>query len=109
MARTVLGISPNPVRNTIGGPSLADELGVSVEDLALQKPPQRATVAEVREAFLDYLALKPAGHQASKAYDLVRFMARADKHISEEENLILDELAMVEAQHSHVVATGESE
>ncbi len=75
--------------------SVARPLGVSVEDLALQKPPQRATVAEVREAFLDYLALKPAGHQASKAYDLVRFMARADKHISEEENLILDELAMV--------------
>ena len=51
--------------------------------------------AEVRQAFVDYLALKPVAHQASKTYDLVRFMVRADKQISSEERLILDELATI--------------
>jgi len=75
--------------------SVARPLGVSVEDLAAQPEAENASVADVREAFLDYLALKPVGHQVGKAYDLVRFMARADKHISNEEYLILDELALV--------------
>ncbi len=75
--------------------SVAQPLGVSVHDLVPQPGNRNATVAEVREAFLEYLELKPVGHQVSKTYDLVRFMARADKRISDEENLILDELALV--------------
>lgn len=75
--------------------SIAKPLGVAMQDLASQQSTDSATVEQVRQAFVDYLALKPVAHQASKTYDLVRFMVRADKQISSEERLILDELASV--------------
>ncbi len=75
--------------------SVARPLGVDARELAAQAEGHNTTVEEVREAFLEYLRLKPAAHQVSKTYDLVRFMVRADKQISSEEQLILDELAYV--------------
>ncbi len=49
----------------------------------------------VRKSFLDYLSRKPPKNQASKVFDLVRFLIQADKKVTHEEQLILDEVSHV--------------
>lgn len=50
-------------------------------------------ISEVRQAFTDYLAMKPPGLQVEKVNDLVKFMVHADRQVSSEESLILDEIS----------------
>ncbi len=49
-------------------------------------------IQQVREAFMDYLALNPPRRQVQKVFDLVRFIVRADKKVTHEEHLILEEV-----------------
>ncbi len=49
-------------------------------------------IQQVREAFMDYLALTPPRRQVQKVLDLVRFIVRADKKVTHEEHLILEEV-----------------
>lgn len=52
-------------------------------------------IETVRQAFVDYLAKKPPRRQASKVFDLVRFLIQADKKVTHEEQLILEELTHI--------------
>ncbi len=54
-----------------------------------------ADIETVRKAFLEYLSHKPPKNQASKVFDLVRFLIQADKKVTHEEQLILDEISHV--------------
>jgi hypothetical protein len=50
-------------------------------------------IQQVRQAFMDYLALSPPKRQVKKVFDLVRFIVRADKKVTHEEHLILEEVS----------------
>jgi rhodanese-related sulfurtransferase len=54
---------------------------------------QSADIADVRQAFAEYLAMHPPGAQVEKVYDLVKFMVHADRHVSPEERLIMEEIS----------------
>ncbi|MEE8527082.1 MAG: hypothetical protein V3S70_00795 [Gammaproteobacteria bacterium] len=54
-----------------------------------------ADIETVRKAFLEYLSHNPPKNQASKVFDLVRFLIQADKKVTHEEQLILDEISHV--------------
>ncbi len=54
---------------------------------------QRTDIGEVRNAFTDYLALKPEHEQVEKVVDLVRFMIHADRQVTADEAVVLDEVS----------------
>ena len=49
-------------------------------------------IEQVRQGFSEYLNHKPPAKQVIKVFDLVRYLIEADKRISREEKLILDEV-----------------
>ncbi|MEJ2216281.1 MAG: hypothetical protein P8099_06660 [Gemmatimonadota bacterium] len=58
-----------------------------------------ASLVAVRDAMLDYLALKPPPEQASDLMDLLRVFVRVDTEVSEEEETVVEELNGVMAQY----------
>lgn len=51
-----------------------------------------ADIGAVRAAFTEYLAMKPDHSQVEKVVDLIRFMVHADRQVSKEEAVVLDEI-----------------
>jgi hypothetical protein len=51
-----------------------------------------SNISQVRRAFLDYLELGPPREQVRSVYDLVRLLVHADKQVTRDEELVLDEL-----------------
>jgi hypothetical protein len=74
--------------------SVALPWGIHPEDLKTTAEGGRAIdIADVRAAFADYLELNPPAGQVEKVYDLVKFMVHADRRVSPEERLIMEEIS----------------
>ena len=73
--------------------SVALPWGIRPDDIRANGVTGQSDISAVRSAFSDYLALKPATGQVEKVFDLVKFMVHADRRVSEEEGLILDEIS----------------
>lgn len=54
-----------------------------------------ADITQVRDAFLEYIEMRPPIEQVAKVFDLLGFLVRADKRVTREEEVILDELSYV--------------
>ncbi|MDD9876335.1 MAG: TerB family tellurite resistance protein [Magnetovibrio sp.] len=69
---------------------------------------ERADVsfAEVRDSLSQYLRTRPSADEAGQLLDLISHMVRADEDVSEEEQLLLDE---VEAVIGHYVDGGDAD
>ncbi|MGB5209536.1 MAG: hypothetical protein WBO47_04925 [Gammaproteobacteria bacterium] len=52
-----------------------------------------ADIGEVRQAFTDYLGLHPEHDQVEKVVDLIRFMIHADRQVTTDEAIVLDEVS----------------
>jgi len=50
-------------------------------------------INQVRTSFTDYLAMKPPCPQVEKVNDLIKFMVHADRKVSKEEAVIIDEIS----------------
>jgi len=72
--------------------SVARPWGIHESEFSGGQADGPADIFAVRDAFLEYLALKPPRDQVQKVADLVGYMAEADKKISREERLVMDEL-----------------
>jgi len=72
--------------------SVALPWGISPDDVRVDIGESGSDIASVREAFNQYLAMKPPTAQAEKVFDLVKFMVHADRKVTEEEQLILEEV-----------------
>lgn len=72
--------------------SVARPWGIHESEFTGEGLGEPADIFAVRDACLDYLAMKPPREQVKKVADLVRYMAEADKKISREERLVMDEL-----------------
>jgi len=86
--------------------SVARPWGIHPEDLKAEGESRSADIADVRDAFADYLAMSPPGSQVEKVYDLVKFMVHADRRVSPEERLILDEVSG--AARAYLAGVGEA-
>ncbi len=74
--------------------SVAEPWGIDASEVLSVRDDQRAVdISEVRNAFTDYLAMKPPCPQVEKVNDLVKFMVHADRKVSREEAIILDEIS----------------
>ena len=72
--------------------SVALPWGILPDDIQAPGSDQQTDISSVQSAFRDYLALKPSAGQVEKVFDLVKFMVHADRRVSEDEGLILDEV-----------------
>ncbi len=76
--------------------SVAGPWGIQVSEImSADLESLDADIETVRNTFLEYLSRKPPKNQASKVFDLVRFLIQADKKVTREEQLILDEISHV--------------
>ena len=76
--------------------SVAGPWGIQVSEImSADLESLDADIETVRNTFLEYLSRKPPKNQASKVFDLVRFLIQADKKVTHEEQLILDEISHV--------------
>ncbi len=75
--------------------SVAMPWGISPDDVRVDGGETSADIDTVRDAFNEYLAMKPPASQAEKVFDLVKFMVHADRKVTEEERLILEEVGAV--------------
>jgi hypothetical protein len=73
--------------------SVALPWGIHPDDIRGARPKEESDISSVRIAFSDYLEMKPGVAQVEKVYDLVKFMIHADRRVSEEEQIILDEIS----------------
>ena len=74
--------------------SVALPWGLHPEDLRKShRDIQSADIADVRKAFADYLRMQPPGGQVEKVYDLVKFMVHADRRVSPEERVVMEEIS----------------
>lgn len=72
--------------------SVAGPWGIHPEELRATRERDEADITEVRQAFDEYLAMRPPPAQVEKVHDLVRFMVHADREVSEQEALVLAEI-----------------
>ena len=72
--------------------SVARSLGVEPGPILCSTAPN---LEEGREAFAEFLALKPTQERIAKVLDLARMLARADKNVSSEEHTLLAEMEMM--------------
>jgi tellurite resistance protein len=72
--------------------SVARSLGVEPGPILCSTAPK---LEEGREAFAEFLALKPTQERIAKVLDLARMLARADKNVSSEEHMLLAEMEMM--------------
>jgi hypothetical protein len=72
--------------------SVARPWGIHVEELRRGPEHSDVDIGTVRQAFSEYLDIKPPVSQVEKVHDLIRFMVNADRKVSAEEGLILDEV-----------------
>ena len=79
------GIHPDELK---GGPEIGEDTGIGA----------------VRDAFTDYLGMKPDRTQVEKVVDLIRFMIHADRQVTADEALVLDEVSG--AAKAYLSATG---
>lgn len=87
--------------------SVALPWGIHPEDLRIANGDQPgADISDVRRAFADYLAMEPPRGQVEKVYDLVKFMVHADRRVSPEERLIMDEISG--AARAYLAEAGEA-
>ena len=85
--------------------SVARPWGIHPDELTAGMEIGDATdIGEVRDAFNDYLAMKPDHTQVEKVVDLVRFMIHADRQVTADEALVLDEVSG--ATRAYLNATG---
>lgn len=78
--------------------SVARSLGVEPDSILHGDHPD---LEAGREAFAEFLALKPAQERVARVLDLARMLARADKDVSPAERTLLAELeAMARAERS---------
>lgn len=78
--------------------SVARSLGVEPDSILHGEHPD---LEAGREAFAEFLALKPAQERVARVLDLARMLARADKDVSPAERTLLAELeAMARAERS---------
>ncbi|MGB5621872.1 MAG: hypothetical protein WBN65_05205 [Gammaproteobacteria bacterium] len=85
--------------------SVARPWGIHPDELtAGPESTENTDIGEVRDAFTDYLAMKPDHTQVEKVVDLVRFMVHADRQVSTDEALVLDEVSG--AARAYLSATG---
>lgn len=54
----------------------------------------KADIEDVRNAFVDYLAMKPSKDRVTQVYDVVRYMVEADQSVATVEDLVLEELRL---------------
>lgn len=73
--------------------SVARPWGIHVEELRHGQESGEVDIAMVRQAFNEYLEMKPPVIQVEKVHDLIKFMINADRKVSKEEALVLDEVA----------------
>jgi hypothetical protein len=73
--------------------SVARPWGIHIEDLRHGQDPGEVDIAMVRQAFNEYLDMEPPVIQVEKVHDLIKFMINADRKVSKEEALVLDEVA----------------
>lgn len=73
--------------------SVALPWGIHPDDILASHEQERSDISSVRDAFAEYLGMKPAVGQVEKVYDLVKFMIHADRRVSEEEQIVLDEIS----------------
>lgn len=73
--------------------SVARPWGIHVEELRHAHEPGAVDISMVRQAFDDYLDMTPPVEQVEKVHDLIKFMVNADRKVSEEESVVLDEVA----------------
>jgi len=73
--------------------SVARPWGIRIEDLRHGQDPGKVDIAMVRQAFNEYLDMEPPVIQVEKVHDLIKFMINADRKVSTEEALVLDEVA----------------
>lgn len=79
------GIHPGELK---GGPEIGEDTDIGA----------------VRDAFTDYLDMKPDRTQVEKVVDLIRFMIHADRQVTADEALVLDEVSG--AAKAYLSATG---
>jgi len=79
------GIHPDELK---GGPEIGEDTDIGA----------------VRDAFTDYLDMKPDRTQVEKVVDLIRFMIHADRQVTADEALVLDEVSG--AAKAYLSATG---
>lgn len=72
--------------------SVAMPWGISPDDVKVDTGESGSDITIVRDAFSGYLAMKPPNAQVEKVFDLVKFMVHADRKVTEEERLILEEV-----------------
>lgn len=81
--------------------SVAMPWGISPDDIRLEPGEDGADIAAVGAAFSEYLATKPPAGQVEKVFDLVRFMVHADRKVTEDERLILEEAGAAVRAYLH--------
>lgn len=72
--------------------SVAMPWGISPDDVRVDTGEAGSDITVVRDAFSEYLAMKPPTPQVEKVFDLVKFMVHADRKVTEDERLILEEV-----------------
>jgi len=72
--------------------SVAMPWGISPDDVRVDTGEAGSDITVVRDAFGEYLAMKPPTPQVEKVFDLVKFMVHADRKVTEDERLILEEV-----------------
>jgi len=74
--------------------SVAHPWGIETDELMSgHDDMQEVDINQVRSAFTDYLAMKPPCPQVEKVNDLIKFMVHADRKVSREESVVLDEIS----------------